>query len=85
VRRRGTGLRAPQARGERPHGIDDDGLLDFDGGASANHGVALGPPDPQCTQPWRNTETPSCGLGVELAALLPAIALLRRRRKLIAP
>ncbi len=60
---------------------DGDGKLDFDGGASANHGVALGPPDPQCTQPWRNTETPSCGLGVELAALLPAIGFLRRRRR----
>jgi hypothetical protein len=86
------GCKSAQSKTERPQcqdaiDNDGDGKLDFDGGASANHGVALGPPDPQCTQPWRTTEipTPSCGLGVELAALLPAIALLRRRRKLIAP
>jgi hypothetical protein len=59
---------------------DNDGKFDFDGGASANHGVALGPIDPQCTQPWRNTEVPSCGLGAELALVMPLVALAARRR-----
>jgi hypothetical protein len=65
------------------NGLDDDGDggIDFDGGAAANHGVALGPPDPQCTRAVRNFETPNpCGLGAELAPLLPLLAWLRRRR-----
>jgi hypothetical protein len=58
---------------------DSDGKFDFDGGASANGGVALGLPDPQCTAPHRNKETPnSCGLGVEI---VPALALLRAVRR----
>ena len=62
---------------------DGDGGIDYDGGASANHGVPLGPPDPQCDVPYRNSETPSaCGLGAELAAVLPLLQRLRRSRRL---
>jgi len=60
---------------------DGDGGIDFDGGAAANHGVALGPPDPQCNKPYRTDERPNaCGLGAELAAALPLVLWLRRRR-----
>jgi cysteine-rich repeat protein len=63
------------------NGADDDGdaNIDFDGGASWNGGVALGPADPECAgKPQRNNEkpTPPCGLGAELLVL---VALLRRR------
>jgi hypothetical protein len=84
------GCKSAQSKTERPQcqdalDNDGDGALDFDGGASANHGVALGPPDPQCTEPWRGSEIPSCGLGAELVMLLPAIGFLRRRRRAPAP
>jgi hypothetical protein len=55
---------------------DGDGRIDWDGGALG------GTPDPHCTTPHRGRETPgSCGAGMELALLLPAIAALRRRRE----
>ena len=63
-------------------GIDDDhdGKIDFDGGASRNGGIPLAAPDPQCNGvAWRNREASSCGVGVELAALLGALTLRRRR------
>jgi len=60
---------------------DHDGGIDFDGGASANHGIALGPPDLQCIWPSQNNETGNaCGLGAELCAALPLLHWLRRRR-----
>lgn len=69
-------------------GIDNDGNLgtDFDGGVSilgAGNGDPAGA-DPQCTgNGWRNSELtgppPGCGLGPELALLLPLLAGLRRR------
>jgi hypothetical protein len=77
-----SGLENPQCQ----DGInnDGDGLIDFDGGASWNGGVPLTDPDPQCVgRPWRNREAPnSCGLGVELAALVGVMrcATFRRRR-----
>ena len=52
---------------------DGDGAIDWDGGP--NHGT----PDPQCTSPSRNRET-SCGIGAELALVLPLLAWRRRRR-----
>jgi len=61
---------------------DGDGKIDFDGGASANHGVALGLPDPQCTQPYRINERQqqACGLGAELVIPLVALVGLVRRK-----
>jgi hypothetical protein len=58
---------------------DGDGRVDFDGGASANHGVPVGPPDPKCVHPYDRTEVPACGLGVELVAVLGALEAWRRR------
>lgn len=53
---------------------DGDGKIDWDGG------VLAATPDPQCAdKPWRNNEKPNtCGLGAELALLLPVLAALRR-------
>lgn len=59
-----------------------DDLIDFDGGLSALGHVATAP-DPQCTYAWQMDEAPSkwrCGLGAELALLLPTLMLLRGRR-----
>jgi hypothetical protein len=48
--------------------------IDFDGGAAANGGVAIAGVDPQCTQPWLNSETKkSCGLGAELVFVFAAL------------
>jgi photosystem II stability/assembly factor-like uncharacterized protein len=52
---------------------DGDGFVDFDGGP------ALGTPDPQCTTPTRNRESPgSCGLGGEVALGSWLLLALRR-------
>jgi phospholipase/lecithinase/hemolysin len=74
---------------------DGDGLVDFDGGQSV-HGACgdgvcppgvsdpdddgVADPDPQCTRPYKNREAAGCGLGFELALLLPALRGLRRLR-----
>jgi DNA-binding beta-propeller fold protein YncE len=66
------------------NGIDDDGDggIDFDGGAAANQGVPLGPPDPQCSKPFRTVETANhCGLGAELALAMPLLTWLHARRR----
>jgi len=62
--------------GAVPHcsdGVDNDGDggIDWDGS----------PPDPQCDGPEGRERRRSCGLGFELAALLPVLARLRRRRR----
>lgn len=63
-------------------GIDNegDGTLDFDGGASANQGLPLGPPDPKCRQPYDVREAPVCGLGAELVLVLGAMRMRKRGR-----
>ena len=50
--------------------------------ATRRYPVSDGPPDPECVgKPYKNKEKPGiCGLGVELALLLPAFARLGRRR-----
>lgn len=65
---------------ECQNGVDDDGdgRIDFDGGASI-HGAALAQPDPECRGRASQSE---CGLGAELALLLPAMLWLQRRRRL---
>jgi hypothetical protein len=43
---------------------------------------AVGDPDPQCVgKPWLTSEKPGCGLGGELALLLPLLGAVRRRRR----
>jgi hypothetical protein len=81
------GCRSASSARENPQcqdGIDNDRRtgIDFDGGASANGGVPLAEPDPQCTTAWRDRETiRTCGIGFELALVLPALLGLRRRRR----
>lgn len=55
------------ARQACENGIDDDGdgSIDFDGGVSANHGVALGPPDPGCAFSYATFENPQCDNGID--------------------
>lgn len=49
------------------NGLDDDGdgRIDFDGGASANHGVALGPSDLGCPWSYATFENPQCDDGMD--------------------
>lgn len=64
-------------------GIDNDAQTgtDWDGGLSAGVSDPNGA-DPQCTTPTRDKEAPaSCGFGMELALLLPALGALGRRRR----
>jgi hypothetical protein len=58
---------------------DGDGRMDYDAGLSANGFADSAGPDPQCIgAPWANAE---CGLGAELALVLPLLIWLRRRRR----
>jgi hypothetical protein len=61
---------------------DGDGKIDFDGGASATQGAVSGTPDPQCTVAWHGSEAPVwCGLGFELALVIPVLEIARRHRR----
>jgi hypothetical protein len=81
------GCQSPTSSLENPKcqdGIDNegDGKIDFDGGASVNGGIPLAPPDPHCPVAFRNSESKQgCGLGFEIALLLPPLLALRRRRE----
>jgi hypothetical protein len=58
---------------------DDPPLADWDGAGTGN-------PDPECVGPWAKSEAPSsrrCGLGAELALLLPPLMRLWLRRRRI--
>lgn len=64
---------------ERPR-CDDDLDNDGDGGVDWDGGAGVAAPDASCVgKPYRDKET-ACGLGAELALLLPAFAALHRRR-----
>jgi hypothetical protein len=65
-------------------GLDNegDGKVDFDGGASVNGGTPIAPPDTFCTAGFIDRERRNaCGLGFELALVLPLLARLRRRAR----
>ncbi len=71
-------------------GINNDGAIgtDFDGGIGVL-GVGNGDPngaDPNCTQAWKASEVASgggisCGVGPELALILPILGFMHRRRR----
>ena len=77
-------IEAPQCQ----DGIDNDLQpgIDFDGGASTNGGSPLAATDPQCTAPTGASEAPAvpgggCGVGPELALMLPLLGAARARRR----
>ncbi len=70
---------SPQCQDGINNDLGQDALIDFDGGLSVLGYVATAP-DPQCIgKPWKNNER--CGLGFELALLLPPLMGLRSRRR----
>ena len=77
------GCASPTSAKENPQCDDDldndgDGKIDWDGGAGS------GTPDPQCLgMPYSNREAPNkkCGLGAELALVIPLLGLAASRRR----
>jgi hypothetical protein len=68
---------SPKCQNGRDDTDDADSLVDYDGGRSI-HGAPQTARDPECIgRPWKDRE---CGLGVELALVLPALMWMRRRR-----
>ncbi|MCP5055786.1 MAG: PEP-CTERM sorting domain-containing protein [bacterium] len=61
---------------------DGDGKMDYDAGLSANGYADPAGPNPYCVgSPWRIFETPpTCGLGAELALLIPLMLAWRSRK-----
>ncbi len=83
-----TSPTSPKEDAQCQDGLDNDGVtgIDFDGGASRNGGVAIAVADPQCASFDDDREAApssggSCGLGPELALLLPALVAWRRRAR----
>jgi probable HAF family extracellular repeat protein len=85
------GCSDPSSTTERPacqDGVNndpvEDGLIDFDGGASAGLPPdEITAPDPQCTAAWKTRESrrsSRCGLGIELVLVLAPLVGLHRRR-----
>jgi glucose/arabinose dehydrogenase len=79
------GCKSPTWFSEEPRcqdGLDNDGdgMIDYDAGLSRNGIADPGGPDPTCVNPEQNRESP-CGLGAELALLLPPLMRLWRRRR----
>ena len=80
---------SPRENPQCQDGIDNDGQggTDFDGGASVLGAANADPSgaDAQCGAPWRARERQGsgsrCGLGFELALLLPALRWARARRR----
>jgi hypothetical protein len=89
-----SGNESPQCQdglnNDNQAGIDHDGglsldLAPLDGLIDAAFNPAtppVGAPDPQCNAAWKNKEKASaCGLGFELALLLPLLEARRRRAR----
>jgi len=78
------GCRNADAGNERP-ACDDDFDNDGDGGIDWDGGVGGAAPDPDCSEGWRDREASgsgSCGLGIELALVLPGLWVALRRARL---